>query len=283
MLIEHPLYRVSVNTPFGIIITPTCPNVTIDELDVNELKDLVRQHALVIIRGFVNQFQNRSLLINFAGKWGEIMMWPFGEILDIKYDPQTNDHIFDNSYVPLHWDGMYKPAIPELQIFYCLSSPNENSQGGTTFTHTTKLLNTINEELVNQWEKINVTYSIKQVVHYGGKVTSPLITTHPDLGTRILRYNEPVRSDGTFLNQHQLQYHNIEPEKQAGFEKNLLELLYDKRFYYAHQWQQNDIVIADNFSLLHGRESFTRQSGRHIQRIHIHRDPVFSNPGLSFT
>lgn len=49
-------------------------------------------------------------------------MWPFGAVLDVKEHADTKDHIFDNSYVPLHWDGMYKPTIPEFQLFHCVSA-----------------------------------------------------------------------------------------------------------------------------------------------------------------
>lgn len=53
-------------------------------------------------------------------------MWPFGAILDVKEHADTKDHIFDNSYVPLHWDGMYKPTIPEFQLFHCVSAPGQD-------------------------------------------------------------------------------------------------------------------------------------------------------------
>ncbi|WP_175460979.1 TauD/TfdA family dioxygenase, partial [Vibrio parahaemolyticus] len=45
-------------------------------------------------------------------------------------------------------------------------------------------------------------------------------------------------------------------------------------------WQQGDVVIADNFSLLHGREGFTARSARHLQRVHIQSNPVCANLAL---
>ena len=72
----------------------------------------------------------------------------------------------------------------------------------------------------------------------------------------------------------------IEPDQVRAFEQDLQARLHDPRFYYGHAWQQNDVVIADNFSLLHGREAFTARSARHLQRVHIHADPLCHNTAL---
>jgi alpha-ketoglutarate-dependent taurine dioxygenase len=38
---------------------------------------------------------------------------------------------------------------------------------------------------------------------------------------------------------------------------------------YDHAWQAGDIVIADNFSLIHGRNAFTAPTNRHLQRVEV--------------
>ena len=43
---------------------------------------------------------------------------------------------------------------------------------------------------------------------------------------------------------------------------------------------RGDVVVADNFSLLHGREGFTARSARHLQRVHIQSNPVCANLAL---
>jgi L-tyrosine isonitrile desaturase/decarboxylase len=43
-----------------------------------------------------------------------------------------------------------------------------------------------------------------------------------------------------------------------------------------------DVVIADNFSLLHGREGFRNRSTRHLQRVHIQGSPACVNHRLRF-
>ncbi|HHQ4633003.1 TPA: TauD/TfdA dioxygenase family protein, partial [Aeromonas hydrophila] len=84
-----------------------------------------------------------------------------------------------------------------------------------------------------------------------------------------------------FLNQHALEIQGVAPAEQAAFLQDLHQRLYDPRYFYAHQWQGGDVVIADNLGLLHGREGFTARSARHIQRVHIQASPVCLNPALA--
>jgi alpha-ketoglutarate-dependent taurine dioxygenase len=262
------------------VLTPQYPGQSIRELPVAALRSLAQQHHLLVLRGFDSGFTDPQLLTRYAEGWGEIMMWPFGAVLDVKEHPDAKDHIFDSSYVPLHWDGMYKPTIPEYQLFHCVAAPSQDEGGRTTFVDTTCLLANADESLLAQWREVSISYRIKQVVHYGGEVRSPLVVDHPNGNGQIMRYNEPPTEGKKFLNQHALEYHGVPQEQQEAFHQTLQQHLYDPRHYYAHQWQQGDVVIADNFSLLHGREGFTARSARHLQRVHIQSNPVCANQAL---
>jgi len=273
-------FKASLHAPFGLLITPGFAGQTAEQLDVEVLKQLAREHHLLILRGFAPTFVDSASFTRFAEQWGEIKMWPFGAVLDVKEHPDATDHIFDHSLVPLHWDGMYKPTIPEFQLFNCLFAPGEDEGGRTTFLDTQGLLARTPKAVIERWRRISVTYRIRQVVHYGGQVCSPLLVEHPRTGQTVLRYNEPAQDDVRFLNRHALHYHGLSPEQVQGFEEDLQARLHDPRVYYRHAWQQNDVVIADNFSLLHGREAFTARSARHLQRVHIHANPVCHNSAL---
>ncbi|MBN5358113.1 TauD/TfdA family dioxygenase [Serratia ureilytica] len=268
------------NTPFGAILTPQHPGQKVNELPVAALRALAQEHHLLVLRGFDSGFSEPEVLTRYAEQWGEIMMWPFGAVLDVKEHPDAKDHIFDSSYVPLHWDGMYKPTIPEFQLFHCVAAPSPDEGGCTTFVDTTRLLANADEALLEQWLSVSITYRIKQVVHYGGEVCSPLVVQHPNGRGLIMRYNEPPTEGKKFLNQHALEYHGVPAQQQEQFHRTLQQHLYDPRHYYAHQWQQGDVVVADNFSLLHGREGFTARSARHLQRVHIQSNPVCANLAL---
>ncbi|AZD61885.1 PvcB protein [Pseudomonas chlororaphis subsp. aurantiaca] len=271
---------VTANNPFGVILTPSHPFQRIIDLPVDTLRAMARQHQLLLLRGFKSDFVDQSELTRYAEQWGDIMMWPFGAVLNIREYSDAKDHIFDSSYVPMHWDGMYKPTIPEFQIFHCVDAPGQQNGGRTDFSNTKKLLAEVDAELLSYWRNIMITYRIEQVAHYGGKVTSSLIESHPYSDALIMRYNEPAVADKRFINRHVVECHDMSEAEQDELHRTLHGFLYDERYYYSHQWQTGDIVIADNLSLLHGREGFIANTPRHLQRVHIQASPVYMNKAL---
>nr|ELR5114862.1 TauD/TfdA family dioxygenase [Providencia stuartii] len=265
-------------TPFGILITPNNIGDSIKKLPISMLREWVRKHLLIIFRGFDSGFEDKEKLISYSHHWGEIMMWPFGAVLDIIEHNDPPDHVLDNLSLPLHWDGMYSEFIPEFQIFHCISAGSVEREGRTNFVNTEKLIADSNQLDINLWEKAIITYRTKNITHYGGEVISPLICLHPIEQKKVLRYNEPMGKNVLkYSDHHSVDFIGIPNEKLSDMQHLLHSKLYDPNYLYAHQWQAGDIVICDNFSLLHGREAFSSQSQRHIQRVHIHGQPKHRN------
>jgi alpha-ketoglutarate-dependent taurine dioxygenase len=272
--------QVEQNQPFGVLLTPRRPSQDIRELSPAALRELAREHHLVILRGFSSAFSEPVVLTEYSSHLGEIMTGPFGAVLDEMEHRDATDHTFDSSYMPLHWDGMYTPTTPEFQLFHCVAAPLADEGGRTTFVDTRLLIANASARQLALWKGISVTYRVKQVVHYGGEIQSPLLVEHPNGNGLVMRYNEPPVQGRKFLNKHVLAYHGIAQEQLAAFYDDLHRMLYDKRSFYAHAWHCGDVVIADNFSLLHGREGFSARSSRHLQRVHIHGHPIHVNPAL---
>ncbi|CDL83933.1 tyrosine isonitrile desaturase/decarboxylase [Xenorhabdus szentirmaii] len=264
--------------PFGLLLTPNHPDQDISTLSVDRLRELAREYLLVVLRGFRSGFTDKEKLTEYSAQWGEIMMWPFGAVLDVMEHAEPSDHVLDSGNLPLHWDGMYRETIPEFQIFHCVSAPSSAQGGRTSFTNTEKLIADASDDERERWENTTITYRTSKVTHYGGEVISPLLCLHPDGKKWVMRYNEPMdQEDGKYADHHSVVMHGLSPDEQKAREKALRERLYDPRYYYAHQWQIGDIAICDNFTLLHGREAFISHSPRHIQRVHIHGKPVCEN------
>lgn len=265
--------------PFGVCLEPKHNNIHVNDLDIQALKKLFCQKQLLVLRGF-NTFQHTDDYADYCGRWGEISIWPFGKVLELIEQEEPKDHIFDNNYVPLHWDGMYRPQVPEYQIFHCVNAPLSGQGGKTTFSNTLLALKHAPSEAIKLWQKVTGTYQ-RKMDFYNSKTVSPVICQHPYKNLTIIRYNEPPSADkGHFVNPPELQFTGISPETLDNFHISLKKALYDPMNFYAHEWQTGDVIIADNFSLLHGREPFVSKSPRHIQRVHVLSDPPFDNPAL---
>lgn len=272
-------YKITYLKPFGVLLEPKTKNINVKDLDIESLRELFRQEQLVLLRGF-DAFKNSDDFSNYCELWGEVSLWPFGKVLELIEQDTPEDHIFDNSYVPLHWDGMYRPQVPEYQVFHCVKAPLSGQGGRTTFSNTILVLGRISPELKKLWSKVTGVYQ-RKMEFYNSKTVSPIITSHPQKNFSVIRYNEPHSEEkGHFVNPPKLEFTGVTRAELDIFHRSLKQALYDPTNFYAHEWQAGDVVIADNFSLLHGREEFVSKSPRHLQRVQILSSPPFNNPGL---
>lgn len=272
-------YKMTVIEPFGLLIEPRHSTMHVSELDMKVLHEIFLQESLIVLRGF-ETFDDSEGFSDYCEIWGEVSIWPFGKVLELIEHESPEDHIFDNNYVPLHWDGMYRPHVPEYQIFHCVDAPLSGKGGRTTFSNTILALQHASSESKQLWTKVTGTYQ-RKMEFYNSKTVSPIIDKHPHRDISVIRYNEPPNKDkGLFLNPPELEFTGVSIDDVENFHYSLQQALYNPSNFYAHEWQTGDLVIADNFSLLHGREAFVSKSPRHIRRVHVLSAPPYTNPGL---
>lgn len=273
------IYQIHPLKPFGFIITPYEKKTHITALNIEMLRKKFHEAQLIVLRGF-DTFSDANNFAQYCESWGEISVWPFGKVLELVEHDKPEDHIFDHRYVPLHWDGMYRPQVPEYQIFHCVKAPLPEQAGRTIFSNTISVLNSISAELKTSWSKVTGIYQ-RKMQFYNSKTISPIIKKHPYQDFFVMRYNEVhLEEQGHFINPPEIEFMGIAPEEKNNFHANLKDALYHPAHCYAHTWQTGDVVIADNFSLLHGREAFVSKSERHIRRVHVLSNPPLNNPDL---
>lgn len=274
-------FNVEALKPFGALITPTQESESVYDLEVKEIRTIFEKEHLVVLRGF-KTFSNKDEFSDYCEKWGEVSLWPFGKVLELIEQENPADHIFDNNYVPMHWDGMYRPKVPQIQIFHCVKSPEQNKEGRTTFSNTTMAVEKASASDRELWEKAVGVYE-RKMEFYHSKTEAPVITKHPLNDNPVIRYCEPpAQGDDSFLNHPNYEFTGIEKSEVSTLIKSLNLALYNDENFYAHSWESGDIVISDNHTLLHGREAFTSGSSRHIQRVHVLGEPGVDNPHLVF-
>ncbi|WGL59738.1 TauD/TfdA family dioxygenase [Pigmentibacter sp. JX0631] len=265
--------------PFGVLLEPTYFNQSIHSLDVENLREIFHAKQFIVLRGF-KTFMNADDFALYCENWGKISLWPYGKVLELIEQENPTDHIFHHNYVPLHWDGMYREQIPEYQIFHCVSAPLQHQGGRTTFSNTFLTFQNATQDFISLCNKVTGIY-LRKTEFYHSKVISPIITKHPYKNYNVIRYNEiPANDFGHFINYPELKFEGLKKEIADNFHHSLKKALYSKNNFYAHAWEKNDIVIADNLTLLHGREAFLAKSPRHLQRVHVLSDPPVQNENL---
>lgn len=265
---EYTIERLS---PFGAVIKSNNTVSSIEQFSPQQIFDWLNEYKLIVFRGY--EVMPKQRLALFAQKLGKPLQWVFGAINDLKVKPDTENYIFTDHDVPMHWDGAFVGTIPHVILFQCIVAPKLEDMGGTTFADTQKILENSPPEKINEWKDIEITYRTKKIVHYGGKIRQKFISRHEVEDKQVIRYAEPVED----LNPVSLEIKGLKDKTPEVFTAEIKELLYKKDYLYTHRWQAGDIVLADNHTLLHGREAFKNPNERYIQRVNIlHRPPGFS-------
>lgn len=256
---------------FGAIIQNDGPDHSIGQFTPEQILDWVREYKIIVFRGY--QPMPKQELALYGQKLGKPLQWEFGAINELKVKPDTENYIFTDHAVPMHWDGAFVGTIPHIILFQCLVAPKPEDLGGTTFCDSSAIVRQLSPEQKERWKNINIRYTTKKVVHYGGTIRQQLIQKHEVDDIEVLRYAEPVDD----LNPVSLAIEGLDGQSEAEFITEMKTLLYHPDYLYTHRWQENDIVLADNHNLLHGREAFKNPNERYIQRINIlHRPEGFS-------
>lgn len=270
---------VKIMSPYGVMLCPRVAGVHPSKIPVPVARELAREHHLLILRGF-DSFRGPEGLGHYAQLWGRLLIWPFGAVLDLVEHQDPTDHVFDNTGVTFHWDGMFAEQVPEFQILHCASAVGDGQGGRTIFCDTTRVLADASPVIRALWASLTLTYRITKQSHYGGIAMSPLVVKHPNRGFSTMRYLEPALDNIDYLNRPRVEFDGVPPERVDGIEQRLRDALHDPRHCYAHSWQAGDVVIADNYTLLHGREAYASKCGRHLRRVHVLGDPPLTNPAL---
>jgi alpha-ketoglutarate-dependent taurine dioxygenase len=249
--------------PFGLIVKSDRRGADLRAVGVARLKGWIDEHRVVVLRGFAPL--EGTELPAFCEELGELLEWDFGAVNDLRVESGARNYLYTNREVPFHWDGAFAGRAPRYIFFHCDVAPPPGGGGETLFCDTTRLLARAPRERRESWERIVITYTTEKVVHYGGTFASPVVTRHPLGGERVLRFAEPV----TDLNPVRLEIAGIPEDAREEFLEDMHRRLNDESVCYRHVWLSGDVVVADNYVLLHGRRAFGPRAERHIRRVNI--------------
>jgi len=259
----------SLLSPFGIQLEFSgSSGVTLANIPTEELKSLLAQHRLILMRGLAPITEQPDFAAQ-CRRWGDLLEWDFGAVFEVVEHADPQNYLFTSGSVPYHWDGAFATQVPWLQIFQCCEAPATPAGGETLFCNTPALWNALPHESRVQWETVEIAYTTDKVAHYGGAIRVPLVQTHPLTGETVLRFAEPANATTVSLNTPQLEVHGISPEQVPAFLAELIHHIYDPQWVFSHAWQAGDYLIADNHALLHGRTRYDQQSPRRLWRAHV--------------
>jgi alpha-ketoglutarate-dependent taurine dioxygenase len=258
----------------GLVHTPLRPFARVVEspsggrlsdIPVETLAAWTVESRVLVLRGF--SLMHKEEFADYCRQWGEVLKWEPGEVVDLVVQDDPKNYLFASGDVPFHWDGAFVEANPKWFFFQCLDA-TPDAGGETVFSDTTAVYRDADDETRERWSRISLTYRTEKLAHYGGEVTEKLISEHPATGLPVLRFAEPL-DPAVYKNPVFVEVTGIDEADVEDFLKTMAEKLHRRDYCYDHVWQTGDIVIADNYALVHGRNAFTGPTTRHLQRVEV--------------
>ena len=248
--------------PFGARVELP-PGTRLEDLDIPQLKAWIDEHRVVQLRGVEPVAPH--VLASASRRLGPLQPWSFGAVHELRQVARTENYLYTEHAVPLHWDGAFADAVPHWLVFQCVSSPPDGAGGETVFVDTTRVLARATAAQRETWRSSRFRYTTEKKAHYGGSFVSNVVKPHPTLGVDVLRYAEPV-VDLNPVSVEPLDLAAVEGER---LKTELAAALAAPEVALALPWREGDFVIADNHALLHGRRAFVDGAPRHLRRVNV--------------
>ena len=206
-----------------------------------------------------------NFIVNFANSIGSIRRTNFGEYFNVKSKPNPNDLAYTPLPLSPHTDNPYRKPVPNIQLLHCIE--NEVKGGFSTLVDGFAVAENLKKEFAEFFKiltevKVKFRFADKNVVleNYG-----ELIELDQNKQVKQVRFS--TRLD--FV---------------PALEKDRLDLYYKARnkiseiynsdkFLIKFKLNPGDLLMMDNYRLLHGRTEFNPNEGnRFLQGCYIDYD-----------
>ena len=268
--------------PCGIMIRPSNgpKSLSIQDIDAQKVRHLAEINSPIILRGFAHT-RDRDAYVAKSYEMGVPTPWKFGLVLEVKdrgAEGQGLNNVLSQEWMPFHFDGMFKtqkhtrndgseflvPNPPRFQYFAAVT-PSPKNTGYTLWSSSKLLFDLLPTDKPLDHLK-SLTWSVKTASFDQSVIDSmPLIVAHPSTGRPCLKYHERWPQEKTRFDPTEVAIENGDQSVCDVLES----LLHDRRVCYWHSWQEGDLVVNDNISMLHTRSSFQAGIDRELWRIHF--------------
>ncbi|MFI9785721.1 TauD/TfdA family dioxygenase [Kitasatospora sp. NPDC051984] len=226
----------------------------------------VRRSGFAVLRGV--PAEERQVLA-VAGTFGYVRDTNYGELFDVRVEPDAVNFAFTDAAIAPHTDNPYRDPVPTLQLLHCLR--NEAAGGDSGLVDGFRAAALLREE---DPEAFALLARTPVPFRYRDRTADlaaelPMIGLDPRGAIREIRFNnrsiDTLRTlDGAELDAFYAAYRRfaaitLRPELRLEFRLG-----------------PGDCLIFDNTRLLHARTAFEQAGGRHLQGCYADLDSLSS-------
>jgi len=206
-----------------------------------------------------------NFIINFANSIGNVRATNFGEYFNVKSIPNPNDLAYTSLALSPHTDNPYRKPVPCIQLLHCIQ--NEVSGGFSTLVDGFKVANYLKKNNPKYFDiltkvKVKFRFVDKNVVLEN---KGELIELDEYKNLKQVRFS--TRLDYVpILTKSKLDIYYKARRK-------ISDLYNSKKFRIEFKLLPGDLMMMDNYRLLHGRTSYDSNEGkRFLQGCYIDYD-----------
>ena len=220
------------------------------------------KYGFVIIKKVPTE---NNYLVKFANSIGSVRRTNFGEHFNVKSKPSPNDLAYTPLPLAPHTDNPYRNPVPCIQILH--SIVNEVNGGSSTLVdgyNVTETLKKENPDFYNILTQVKVRFKFidKDVIL---EDWSELIKLDEYKNFKQVRFS-PRLDFVPILEKKELDLY-------YRARKKLSDLYNSEKFRIQFKLEQGDLLMMDNYRLLHGRTEFDINEGnRFLQGCYIDFD-----------
>ena len=214
---------------------------------------------------FENVPTQDNFIVNFANSIGSIRRTNFGEFFNVKSKPNPNDLAYTSLPLAPHTDNPYRKPVPCIQLLHCI----ENEVGGGLSTLVDGLA--VTEELKKEHPSFfQILTEIKvrfQFVDDNVVLEDWAEMIQLDENKRLKQVRFSPRLDFVpLMDKEKLELYYAARNK-------ISEMYNSKKFRIEFRLKPGDLLMMDNYRLLHGRTEFNANEGnRFLQGCYIDYD-----------
>ena len=214
---------------------------------------------------FKNVPIQNNFILDFANSIGNVRKTNFGEFFNVKSKPNPNDLAYTSLKLAPHTDNPYRNPVPCIQLLHCIE--NEVSGGLSTLVDGY----TVTEKLkIDFPDYYNILTEIKVRFQFIDKNVvlenwAEMIELDEDKNFKQVRFS-PRLDFVPLLDKRKLENYYLARNK-------LSELYNSKKYRIEFKLVPGDLLMMDNYRLLHGRTSYDSNEGnRFLQGCYIDYD-----------
>ena len=214
---------------------------------------------------FNNVPTQNNYIINFANSIGSIRRTNFGEFFNVKSKPNPNDLAYTSLALAPHTDNPYRKPVPCIQMLHCI----ENKVNGGLSTLVDGF--TVTEKLKKDFPNY---YKILTEVKVRFQFIDQTVVLED--WSEIIKLNEKGKFKQVRFSPRLDFVPGMEIDKLEFYytaREKISELYNSENYKLQFKLEPGDLLMMDNYRLLHGRTSYNASEGeRFLQGCYIDYD-----------